>query len=100
MHPNPTAYGRYIGLDDNRLNTGTYECPDLKLLPDIFEDTKSADKQLKDGDASVSEALVSIQEAHSVSERISSSVLFCPSRRRRERKREKALLYRASRLLN
>ncbi|KAL1725046.1 hypothetical protein EV714DRAFT_277897 [Schizophyllum commune] len=76
LHPKPTAYGRYIGLDDNRLNTGTFECQDIKLLPDIFEDTKAADKQLKDGDASVSEALVSIQEAHSVSERISSFVLF------------------------
>ncbi|KAL1705413.1 hypothetical protein EV121DRAFT_203747 [Schizophyllum commune] len=76
LHPKPTAYGRYIGLDDNRLNTGTSECQDIKLLPDIFEDTKSADKQLKDGDASVSEALVSIQEAHSVSERVSSFVLF------------------------
>ncbi|KAL1696901.1 hypothetical protein GGG16DRAFT_107673 [Schizophyllum commune] len=74
--PKPTAYGRYIDLDDDRLNTGTYECPDIKLLPDIFEDTKAADKQLKDGDASVSEALVSIQEAHSVSERVSSFVLF------------------------
>ncbi|KAI4517820.1 hypothetical protein K525DRAFT_273255 [Schizophyllum commune Loenen D] len=76
LHPKPAAYGRYIGLDDNRLNTGTSECQDIKLLPDIFEDTKAADKQLKDGDASVSEALVSIQEAHSVSERVSSFVLF------------------------
>ena len=41
LYPKPTVYGRYVDLDDNRLNTGTFECQDIKLLSDIFEDIKA-----------------------------------------------------------
>ncbi|KAI5836381.1 hypothetical protein K523DRAFT_346266 [Schizophyllum commune Tattone D] len=79
MSSQPISYGRYIKLDDDgllRVSTDAPAFQGIKVLPDIFQDINGGEQQLECSDASANEVLISIQEAHIVSERIFSLVVF------------------------
>ncbi|KAI4519448.1 hypothetical protein K525DRAFT_271742 [Schizophyllum commune Loenen D] len=77
--PKSISYGRYIELDDDgllRAKSATSYYQGIKLLPNIFEDGNGGEQEFEDTDTSVSEVLAFIQEAHTVSERLFSLVVF------------------------